>query len=339
MQILRPEDRKKRRLAYWLVMGGGGPRGLISNGILSAPLTLTRPQAAGVEATGLTAAGWQTYGADTPRFVLPGSGLLIEGQRTNLLTTARAPATETVTVTAAAHTLSFLGTGSIALSGAATGTLAGTGAANRVTLTFTPSAGSLTLTVSGSVSLPQLELGAFASTPILPPVGAPGASARGTDIVTAPLSSLGIGSNGACTVLWRGVIPQAAQAGASQTIFQMEGVNGDGDRFAVRNPSNTSNVVPFRVTAGVIADSAATAFTPGVAFRWGMTIRGDGTAAFSFNGGAAIAVLGGPTAGFTTFRLGTTATGTNAIFGTTERLQVLPRVVSDADLAALVAAF
>lgn len=91
-------------------------------------------------------------------------GLLVEGQRTNLLLNSETLSTQSVTVTAAAHTLSFTGTGTITLSGASTaGPLVGTGTgeANRVTLTFTPTAGTLTLTVSGTVSNAQLEAGAF----------------------------------------------------------------------------------------------------------------------------------------------------------------------------------
>lgn len=78
----------------------------------------------------------------------------------NMLLNTDTLATQSVTVTAVAHTLSFYGTGTITLSGASTaGPLVGTGASDRVSLTFTPSAGSLTLTVSGSVTQAQLVLG------------------------------------------------------------------------------------------------------------------------------------------------------------------------------------
>ena len=106
-------------------------------------------------------------------------GMLVEVARTNLIQGSAAPATQSRTVTAAAHTLSFYGTGSITLSGASTaGPLNGTGANNRVSLTFTPSAGSLTMTVSGDVRDAQLELGAFASSPFL---AAAASGSRGVD--------------------------------------------------------------------------------------------------------------------------------------------------------------
>jgi hypothetical protein len=111
--------------------------------------------------------------ANLPRFdfdpvTLACRGLLIEEARTNLLLNSllngTSLATQTVTVTAAAHTLSFYGTGSVVLSGAHSATVNGSGAyPTRTTLTFTPTAGSLTLTVSGTVQFANLELGAFAT--------------------------------------------------------------------------------------------------------------------------------------------------------------------------------
>ncbi len=87
--------------------------------------------------------------------VVPGVGYWSRAAATNALLNAGAAAslaTQSVTVTAVAHTLSFIGTGSVALSGAHTATLTGTGANNRVVLVFTPTAAALTLTVTGSVT-------------------------------------------------------------------------------------------------------------------------------------------------------------------------------------------
>ena len=117
----------------------------------------------------------QTAGTNTARFdyawngsAWAAKGLLIEGARTNVFLNSTTPATQSITVTAQAYTLSFYGTGTITLSGASTaGPLVGTGANNRVTLTFTPSAASLTLTLSGTVNYPQLEAGSFASSYIV----------------------------------------------------------------------------------------------------------------------------------------------------------------------------
>jgi hypothetical protein len=81
--------------------------------------------------------------------------------RRNILAQTATLATQSRTVTAAQHALSFRGTGTVTLTGASTsGPLVGTGANDIVSLTFTPTAGSLTLTVSGTVNDAQLELGA-----------------------------------------------------------------------------------------------------------------------------------------------------------------------------------
>lgn len=114
----------------------------------------------------------QTAAVDEPRFTYDPEtgealGLLIEEQRTRLNTIAAAPiGPEDVTVTATAHTISFYGTGSVDLTGAATETLVGTGADERVTLTFAPTAGTLTITPSGTVADLQIEEGSFATSVI-----------------------------------------------------------------------------------------------------------------------------------------------------------------------------
>lgn len=110
----------------------------------------------------------RTAGPAEPRIdydpVTGRAALLAEEARTNLLLNSETLSTQDVAVTNVAHTLHFTGTGTVTLSGAATGELVGTGDGeiNRVALTFTPSEGTLTLTVSGSVKFSQLEA---ASTP------------------------------------------------------------------------------------------------------------------------------------------------------------------------------
>lgn len=121
--------------------------------------TATRTNASGVIVSVASNVPRLDYsgGATCPR-------LLLEPQRTNLVFPSDTATTQTRTVTATAHTLSFYGTGSVTLLGVATGTLTGTGANDRVALTFTPTAGSLVLTVSGTITNWQLEAGSFSST-------------------------------------------------------------------------------------------------------------------------------------------------------------------------------
>ena len=188
---------------------------------------------------------------------------------------------------------------------------------------------------------PQAEQAGFSSSVILPPVGAPGAALRGTDRVFGPLSGLGISPNGACTILWRGVF-DATAIGTQQTIAAVD--DGSGNRYEIRL-SGRGLPEMIRVNAGTPATQSfgGAAVTPGAVQRAGVCIDGAGRVAAVFagyNGGAALNVTGGPTSGLTTFRHGTSQSGfARELWGTTHRLQVLPRVVSDADLAALVASF
>jgi hypothetical protein len=122
----------------------------------------------------------QSSAINAPRFdynptTLVSRGLLIEEQRINLLLNSlidgTSLSTQSVTVAAVAHTISFYGTGSITLTGAAVATVTGTGVyPNRQTLTFTPIVGVLVCTVSGSVQYAQLEAGGFA-TSFIPTAG------------------------------------------------------------------------------------------------------------------------------------------------------------------------
>lgn len=90
-------------------------------------------------------------------------GFSWEPTRSNLLLNSlidKTPlSTQSVTVTAVEHCLSFYGTGSIELSGVHTATLAGLGDTSQSSIVFTPTAGTLTLTVTGSVFWAQLEVG------------------------------------------------------------------------------------------------------------------------------------------------------------------------------------
>ena len=76
----------------------------------------------------------------------------VASARKNLLVGTATLSTQSVTVTAIPHTITFSGGGTITASGTYTGALTSGQA-------FTPTAGSLTLTVSGSVTLAQLERG------------------------------------------------------------------------------------------------------------------------------------------------------------------------------------
>lgn len=191
---------------------------------------------------------------------------------------------------------------------------------------------------------PQLELGPFASTPILPPPGAPGVATRGPDILPAPLSALGIGENGACTVLWAGrfggIVPTD-----SQTIVALD--NGIPGSFAGSNRidiriGNTGVPQVIRVTAGIVGITGigTTPITPGAIIRAGMTIDGAGRVAavfVGFNGGNPAVLTGAPTGGLDTFRVGSSVASERPMSAETALLRVIAGGVPDAALQSLVA--
>jgi hypothetical protein len=184
---------------------------------------------------------------------------------------------------------------------------------------------------------PQIELAASPASTVLSPVGTPGASTRGADLVTATLASLGIGANGAGTYLWSGQIPQAAPTGVNQMLLQIDD-SSDANRYRIHNVAGGLTLVGGRTLATVGSDTASLgSMVAGTPFRAGMSIDGAGRAAFSFNGGTALAVTGGPTSGLTTLRLGNNAAGTAAMFGETTAFRVSRRAVTDTELQNLVA--
>jgi len=152
-----------------IYFGGGGPDAVQyivgANGVLHPSATFTRASAGTTE---ITQGVFSQAAVNEPRYQWVGAkrGLLIEPAATNLLFPSAVAQTMSVAVTAQAYTLSFFGTGSVTLSGAFAGVVAGTGATLKE-FTFTPTAGTLTLTVSGSVTQWQLESGAKATSRIV----------------------------------------------------------------------------------------------------------------------------------------------------------------------------
>jgi hypothetical protein len=203
---------------------------------------------------------------------------------------------------------------------------------SRVRLSFPVGTHDITI----RIAVPQLEQGPFVSSPILPPAGTPGASTRGDDVVTASLSSLGIAANGACTILWHGVIPVYVPGGVHTIACIDDGsVN---NRFTMRVDPLVGQLRAMRALAGAGTTANAGSISANTVFKGGMTLDGAGRAAVSLNGGAVAAVTGGPTSGLTQFRLGKIFDASTPMWGETGRLRILPYSVSDAELQSLVGA-
>ncbi len=232
---------------------------------LDPRITFTR---SGNTATVINSSGVITaVNADTPRFdynpsTLVCQGLLIEEPRTNVLLNSLINgtnlATQSVTVTAAARTLSFYGTGQIALSGAHSATVTGTGAyPTRTTLTFTPSAGTLTLTVTGTVQFAQLELGSFA-TSFIPTTTT--ALTRNADQAVMTGTNFSSWYNATAGT----VVVNATATGTAAYTFTMCGAGNSGNdalyNYVSTNyttQSFTGGVLQANVNNGVVGGSAA----------------------------------------------------------------------------------
>lgn len=183
-------------------------------------------------ATRFNASGFiEIVNANLPRFdFLPSGsicrGQLIEETRTNLLLNSLIDgtnlATQSVTLSAVACTLSFYGAGSIAISGGHSATVNGVGDfPNRKTYTFIPTAGSSTFTVSGDVKFAQLEEGAFATSFI--PTAATSVT-RNADIVTmsgANFSSWYNASAGAFTFAGEFIPGANTETGSFRRLFSV----------------------------------------------------------------------------------------------------------------------
>jgi hypothetical protein len=182
------------------------------------------------------------------------------------------------------------------------------------------------------IALPQIEEGGFESSPILPPIGVPGVTTRFSDILTGPLSSLGISANGNCTLVGTFMLPQAA-VGTNGALMQIDG-GSDGNRYIIFNPAGTNTLVGHATVAFTPVIGGARSFTPGTPFKVAMCVN-NGRFSYSVDGGTVEVVTGGLTSGFNTLRLFNVVNVDRPSFGYTTRLSYLPRPIADADLQAL----
>ncbi|MBU8547291.1 MULTISPECIES: hypothetical protein [Roseomonadaceae] len=189
-----------------------------------------------------------------------------------------------------------------------------------------PAAGTIDVTLR--VACPQQELAPFVSSPILPLVGSPGASTRGMDLVSTPLASLGVA--GPCTVLWAGQIP--ALSGEAYLFHLDDG--GNTNRIAM--PVQASGAVRVRSPGTTLKANAGT-ITAGVPFAVGLSVDGTGSGSVLLRGDS-IQPLVALSTDLTTLRLGSSATGTNNLFGEIRHLRVLPFAMTGSQMEAALTA-
>jgi hypothetical protein len=279
----------------------------------------------------------QTAATDVPRFdhnptTGESLGLLVEEQRTNLLLNTATLSTQSVTVTAVAHTLSFYGSGTVTLSGASTaGPAVGSGAfPARTTLTFTPSAGTLTLTVTGSVTSAQLEAGAFPTSYIPTTAAAATRSADVASITGANFSSWYRQDEG--TVFAEN--SQSATSGDVAYSYYLDAGGGLANSIYSDVTSGNRRGVVF---SGNVVQCATNfgAITSGVQARTAFGLKQD-QFGLALNGGSVGTDNSGsiPT-GITRIFVGNNSASSAAINGTIKRLTYWPQRLPNSTLQAI----
>ncbi len=256
-------------------------------------------------------------------------GLLLENARGNLFAASAAPANQTVTVTAAPHVLSFYGAGSIALSGAHTGTLTGSGAyPARRHLAFTPAAGQLTLALTGQIQAPQLERGGTASS-YIPTTTAPGQ--RADDNAGVSLGPWFDTSAG--TLVFSGYVRGAE---ANDRLIEVDGGSASTRLSLLWN--TVLGKPQFQVWNGGALQSAIAppgdAIPLGAEFRVALAYAPDSFAVSLNGGGVATDSAGSVPTGLSTLRLGRAAGGAQGQI-VAESLIYYPARLSNAELQAL----
>ena len=263
-------------------------------------------------------------------------GLLVEEARTNLVLNSLLDGTnlgtQSVTVTAVAHTLSFYGTGTVTLSGVSTaGPLVGSGAyPTRSSLTFTPTAGSLTLTVTGTVQFAQLEIGSFASS-FIPTAGA--SVARAADVIT--LATSGIPNFSAAPLTMYGeILLTDTNSTAARSALSLDDGTTNERHFVRLNAGADDFDYSIRDGAAVQADLDGAAISASVVYKFaGASATND--FAYSTQGGAAATDTGGTTPTPTTLHIGQNDANILQLNGHVRKLRLYNVRKSNADLVSM----
>jgi hypothetical protein len=250
-------------------------------------------------------------------------GILVEEARTNLLLNSATLSTQTVTTTAVAHTLSFYGTGTVTLTGASTaGPLVGTGANNRVALTFTPIVGPLLLTVTGSVTLAQVEVGAFATSPIIT-TGAAGT--RGAEVPFLALSD-----SAAYTIVAEGF----GSPGTTAAILTSRDDTTSNNRVQI---GNAGQVITYGAAAGGVSEFfVTTAITSIPSFKAAVRVAVN-NAAVAINGAIVQTDTVFAVPATTRLAVGIDRFNNTPLNSYIQRIRILPTAITDAQLQSLTA--
>lgn len=206
--------------------------------------------------------------ANLPRYdfspnTLACRGQLIEEARSNLFLNSLVDgtnlATQSVTLSAVAYTLSFYGSGAVTISGGHSATVAGIGDfPNRKTYTFTPTAGSSTFTVSGDVKFAQLEAGAFATSFIPTTTGSVTRNADAVSMTGTNFSSWYNTSEG--TFVARFLSSVGAAANLPRIFEVSDGTTGNRTRCYLGANNTTTQISSGGSSVASIGNTLASAY-------------------------------------------------------------------------------
>ncbi len=299
---------------------------------LDPRITFTRTTGASNPATYINSSGVITAATNNqPRFdydpvTLVCKGLLIEESRTNALLNSDMLSTQSVTVTAAARTLSFYGTGQIVLSGAHSATVTGTGAyPTRTTFTFTPSAGTLTLTVTGTVQYAQLEAGAFA-TSYIPTTTT--ALTRNADVATMTGTNFSSWFNAS-----EGSLMSLVNSAASLTIPTIVSLDGGNLNFIIHRFANGVGKSVVRSSGTVVVDMGTQSYAGTGPYQMCSSYKANDFS-FATNGGNFVTDTAGTLPSPSELKIGTYGSSNTYPNGHIAKIMYWPMKLTNAEIVA-----
>lgn len=267
-------------------------------------------------------------GTLTVTLVKPCNGLLIEEQRQNLLLNTNGDlSTQSTTVTAVAHTISFYGTGTIILSGASAATISPAAFYGDLkTYTFTPTAGVLVVAATGSVRYAQLEIGSFATSRILTTSSQ---LTRSADVCS--ITGVSTFYNATESTLFAEALVGSASNFNSLISFDNAAASNQLTLAAFPSPNTINN---FVVSGGTTSASVSRSLTLGVFFKAASSNKLNAFQ-LSMNGtNGTLDTSGAMPVGISTFNIGRAWNGA-AINGCLKSVKVYKKAMSDAKLQAL----
>lgn len=260
---------------------------------------------------------------------LQNDGILIEPQKTNKFLYSETPATQDVTVTAQSHNISFVGTGTITLSGAHAHTVTGIGADERVNYTFLASSGTLTCTVSGDVQAVDLIVGTFPTSHIV-------TEAAEVARPAAYMSNNGFPSSGPWAAAITFVNEMPLSGITSSALF---GSYTDSDNYFSVN-IGPAGVTPFRKSQGTLTSpSFAYNFIGGEEYTVIARLNDDDTMSLFVDGeliGTTTETTPIEVATSGVFQVGANGNGATGLYGTVKAFEVFEEELTDAECAVLV---